>query len=363
MKNRINAKQTLKNPRVSLIRRWFSCSLLLLVTGYWSLVTDVYAGPETGATSANFLKIPVAVIPSALGQSYTAMISPDSILFNPAGLGLLSYSCFSGSHNQYVVGIRQEYAAITYRSKYGAVGLGFSMLDSGDIPSYDQDDILLGNTDTSHQFIILSVSQSFPNFPQDRGKLDPMIITPNWTRIEPVTDYRPKVYRFSIGASAKSVAETLDDLTSKTYTFDFGALLVLPHHFQIGASFLNAGGKQKFFTSSYEVSSVSRFGIAKDFHTVGDIMIFTLIGDMVKESDKDRYGSFGIETDILRLFQFRMGYVSRKDEGSKISGGLGLNLDRFTEKENIISGARVDYAYLNYGDFGATHRIGFQLIW
>ena len=43
-----------------------------------------------GATAASFLKIPVAAMPSGMGEAYTAMVGPDSILYNPAGLGLMS---------------------------------------------------------------------------------------------------------------------------------------------------------------------------------------------------------------------------------------------------------------------------------
>jgi len=323
----------------------------------------LFAGGGPGTTAANFLKIPVAVIPSALGESYTAMAGPDSILYNPAGLGLLSYSSFSGTHNRYIDEISQEYLALTYRSKFGTAGVGFSTLSSGKIDAYDENDSLIGETSTNHTSWTLSYAQCWPHFNQDIGKLDPMVITPNWTRVTPVLDYRPKTYRLAFGASLKKISEKLDKMTSSVYTGDVGAILVLPGHFHLGASALNMTGKQKFVFESYKLPSSIRAGVAKDFHSINDIMIVTVASDMVKYSDTPAFNTVGIETDIMRLFQFRIGYRSQRDIGSRFSGGFGLNFDKFTEKGSFIHGARVDYAYVDYGDLGPTHRFGMQMIW
>lgn len=318
---------------------------------------------EVGTTAANFLKIPIAPIPAAMGHAYTAMIGVDSILYNPAGLGLMSYSAFSGAHNEYIEGVRQEYAAISYRSRFGTVAAAFSVLNSGSIEAYNEYDHRIGETQTSHRFGVLAFSQSYPHFDEDRGKQDVMLIHPGWTRIEPVRDYRPKTMRFSFGVGLKYVAETLDDAESMTFSGDAGILLVLSHHFQIGASLLNFTGKQKFYEDSFSLPRTARIGIAKDFNTVKEIMIFKLTSDLISECDSKPYGAAGIEIDILKFAQLRGGYRMNRDAGSGLSAGLGLTLDRFTEKENIIHGARLDYAYLNYGIFGGTHRIGFQLLW
>jgi len=316
-----------------------------------------------GTTSANFLKIPVASVPAGLGEAYTAMVGPDSILYNPAGLGLLSYSAFSGSHNQYLEGITQEYLALAWRFPFGTVGAGFSSLSSGDIDAYDENDMPVGKTSTSHQLMVLSFAQSWPHFPKDAGKLDPMLITPGWTKIEPVADYRPKSYRLAAGGSVKKISEKLAGEASSVYAFDAGVTLVLPHHFHVGASALNFGGSQKFITSASQLPSSVRFGLAKDFHTVNDIMVFTVASDLVKYSDREYQTSAGLEMDVMKMFQLRLGYKAQKDSGSRMSGGFGMNFDRLSDRSSLINGARVDYAYVDYGALGVTHRLGVQLIW
>lgn len=323
----------------------------------------LFAGSGAGTTSANFLKIPVAVIPTALGESYTALSGPDSILYNPAGLGLLSYSAFSGTHNRYLEEITQEYAALAYRSRYGTLGAAFSMVSSGKITAYDSNDSIIGETSTNHQLWIVSFAQSWPRFRRDIGKLDPMLITPSWSRIPQEPDYRPKTYRVAVGASLKKIMEELDNVRGSVYTFDAGAILVLPGHLQLGASALNITGKQRFIYEEYALPQTLRVGAARDFHTINDIIIFTVATDMVKYSDDRAFNTVGVEADFMRLFQLRAGYRTRRDIGPRLSGGFGLNFDKFTERGGFINGIRVDYSYLAYGDLGNTHRFGLQLIW
>lgn len=323
----------------------------------------VLAGPSVGTTSANFLKIPAAAVPTAMGEAYTAMVGPDSIMYNPAGLGLLNYSSFSGAHNQYLDGITQEYLALSWRSRYGTIAGAYSTLSSGKIEAYDDNDMPVGNTSTGHTLMVLSYAQSWPHFNQDIGKLDPMLIAPGWTRIEPVKDYRPKAYRFAAGASLKRISEKLGDESSGSYALDAGLALVLPNHWQLGASAQNFGSARKFLEEESSLPSSLRFGIAKDFHTINDLMVFTVATDLVKYSDRDYLGAAGLEIDFMKMFQMRVGYKTQRDTGSKVCGGFGMNFDRLADRGGLLHGARLDYAYLDYGTLGATHRIGVQLIW
>lgn len=318
---------------------------------------------SVGTTSANFLKIPSAAVPTAMGEAYTAMVGPDSIMYNPAGLGLLNYSSFSGAHNQYLDGITQEYLALSWRSKYGTIAGAYSTLSSGKIEAYDENDMPIGNTSTGHTLMVLSYAQSWPHFNQDIGKLDPMLITPSWTKIEPVKDYRPKAYRFAAGASIKRIGEKLGDESTDSYAMDAGLALVLPQHWQLGASVQNFGSKRKFLEDSNSLPSSMRFGIAKDFHTINDLMVFTVASDLIKYSDRDYMGATGLEVDFMKMFQMRVGYKTQRDVGSRVSGGFGMNFDRLSDKGGLLHGARIDYAFLDYGSLGGTHRIGVQLIW
>ena len=330
-------------------------------------VLDCAAGARAdagaGTTAANFLKVPVAAIPTAMAEAYTAMVGPDSILYNPAALGLMSYSSFSGSHNQYLQGITQEYATLNWRFPFGTFGAAYSALSSGQIDAYDSDDMPAGKTSTSHSVMTVSYAQSWPHFRQDARHLDPMLATPSWTRVSPVTDYRPRSYRVAAGVSVKKITETLDTESSSAQAFDAGLMLLLPGHFQFGLSALNVGGKEKMVNESFQLPSSVRLGMATDFHTVNDVMIFTLASDLVKYRDSAYFNNTGVEVDVMRLFQFRVGYRTSKDTGSRMCGGIGMNFDKLTDKDSMVLGFRADYSYVDYGDLGTTQRIGVQFIW
>jgi len=223
-----------------------------------ALRVPVLAG-GAGTVSGDFLKIPVAAIPSALGEAYTALIGPDSILYNPAALGLLGYSTFSGSHNQYAAGVTQEYVSGAWRSPYGTLGAAYSTLYSGQIDAYDLNDMPIGNTSTRQSMLAVSFAQSWPHFNRDIGKVDPMLITPFWTSVRPVEDYRPKSYRFAFGGTVKKISEDLGGESASTYVYDAGAMLVLPHHLQAGFSALNIGpAYHHFCTGSTRARLCSR---------------------------------------------------------------------------------------------------------
>ncbi|MFH1619970.1 MAG: hypothetical protein ABIG11_08710 [bacterium] len=337
--------------------------LLFFAAFAFTCVFPLLTRADAGTSAANFLKIPIAPIPTAMGQAYTAMVGPDSILYNPAGLGLMNYSAFSGTHHEYIDGIRQEYAALAWRSRAGTVGIAFSMLNSGSIDAYDTNDAHIGQFSTSHELGVISFSRSFPQFDQDLGMQDAMLIHPNWSKIETVKNYRPRSFRLSLGGSLKHISERLDDTTSRTFSADAGVLLVFPRHFQVGASLLNMGGRQKFYLDTASLPMTARLGMAKDFNSLENILIFTLTADAVKEFDYESHLASGLEMDIMQMIQLRAGYRTNRDTGTGLSAGMGLTLDRFTDKENFIHGVRLDYAFLDYGAFGSTHRFGFQLLW
>lgn len=315
------------------------------------------------AYGGNFLKIPVAPVPSALSDSYSARVSADSLLYNPAGPGLLTYSELSLAHNQYFEGIMQEYLTSTVNTEYGNFSILYSVLSSGDIDRYDENENKIGKVSTSHKAYGIGYSKGFPYFEYARGKIDPMLITPSWSKIKPVKVYIPKVYRFSFGFLAKKIEERLDREKSSTIAFDAGALLVLPGHLHIGTSIQNISGKQKFYLEENKFPLIYRFGVAKDFHTVRDIMNFIFSVDFVNDEENGKYFNFGFENDILKSFQLRLGYSTKDREGSKLTVGFGMTFDRLLSQESLFQGFRMDYALVNYGVIGVTHRIGLQFIW
>lgn len=336
----------------------FFIAVLLALAGAGPL----YAGSDYGTTSANFLKMPVAPVPTGMGQAYTAMYGTDSVLYNPSGLAIMNYSSFSAAHNQYFMNMTQEYAALNLRFPFGTIAASYTSFSSGKFQGYDSGDNPTGNISAQFSAAGITFAKSWPYFEEDRGMIDPMPVTPFWSRLENVEDFRPKTYRFSVGATIKNISENLEESTANTFAFDAGALLILPGHWQFGFSTMNNGGNIRHEVESFPLPSVVRIGVAKDVHTKGDVMIFTFSADGVKYRDSDMFLAAGTEVNIARVFQARAGYSTQSDILGAFTAGAGLSLDMFGA-EGFLKGARLDYAFSNYASFGATHRIGFQIIW
>ncbi len=317
---------------------------------------DIYTG--------SFLRIPLPPYPTSVAESFTARVNGDSNLYNPAGIGLLTYSSLSIAQNNYIEGISQQYLNAVINTVYGNFSAFYSVMNSGDITSYDENENITGKTSAVYSYYGFSYSKGFPYFEYARKKIDPMLITPSWSKIKPVKVYIPKVYRFSVGVSAKRIEEKLDTEKRGVNLFDLGVLLVLPGHFHLGASLQNLSSKSKFYQQYEKIPSTFRVGIAKDFSTIKEIINFIFSADYVVVEGNEKYLNTATEVDISKAFQIRFGYSTKANSSfSKFAFGLGMTFDSVLSKESIIKGLRMDYAYLSHKYLGPTHRLGFQMIW
>ncbi|MDD4003958.1 MAG: hypothetical protein PHW69_01975 [Elusimicrobiaceae bacterium] len=330
------------------------------------MAANLFAGPAVaggaGTTAGNFLKIPTAAIPAALGSAYTGAGTVDSILYNPAGIGLVNYNSISFSHNEYIEGLKQEYFAGAMPFEWGRIGAAFSTLSSDDFDAYDEHGSRIGQTSSSHMLFALNYANSYPYFHEDKNTHDRMLLVPDWSKLPDIERYRPQTFRIAYGATIRYIKERLDDASSSSMAADLGVIFVPASHVQLGAALQNIGGKQNFDTETYSLPLTYRFGIATDFLARKRVLILKALGDAVKESDRDLYFNFGLESNIRQMFQLRAGYRTGQDTGNGLTFGAGLCLDRFTEEGYFFRGIRLDYAYIHQGAFGASHRLGFQIL-
>ncbi len=342
------------------VRRSFSRAAAA-ITAAAALCATAMAG-GAGTTGGNFLKIPSAAIPAALGSAYTAVGAVDSILYNPAGIGLLSYNSISFSHNEYLEGLRQEYLAGAMPFSWGRIGAAFTTLSSGDFDAYDEHGAHIGQTSSSHLLMAVNYANSYPYYPEDKNLHDRMLIMPDWSKLPDVERYRPQTLRIAYGATVKYLRERLDDASASAMTADAGIIIVPARYVQLGAAVQNIGGSQKFGDESFDLPLTYRAGIATNFISRKRILILKALADGVKESDRDLYFNFGMEANMLQSFQARVGYRTGQDLGNGLTFGAGICLDRYTEEGYFLRGIRLDYAYIYQGAFGASHRLGFQIL-
>lgn len=313
--------------------------------------------------TGHFLNVIPCPYPTSLSNAFTSHVNSDSVFYNPAGIGLLTYSVASIARHQYFENITHDYLNLTIDSKYGNLSMFYSILRSGEITAYDLNENIIGNTSTSHSLYGITYAKGFPYFEYAKGKIDPMLIPPYWSGIKPVKIYIPKVYRFSIGLTLKRIEDRLADVKKGINLVDVGALLVLPNHLQLGLSIQNITHKRKFYELEEKIPITFRIGVAKNFATIKDIMNFTFSSDyVIIESDR-KFLNSGMEINISKSFQIRVGYTTNDTSFSNFVAGIGLTFDKFLSKESIIRGLRMDYTYLGHKYLDTTHRLGFQMIW
>src|SRR3954469_9396506 len=101
----------IKKGQTYSMKRYFGpgSTVFLLIAG---LLCGRFAAASVGTEGAAFLDIPVGAGPAAMGAAYTALAKDAyAPVWNPAGLGFLPSTQFSGQHLAYLDTLNYEYAS------------------------------------------------------------------------------------------------------------------------------------------------------------------------------------------------------------------------------------------------------------
>lgn len=269
--------------------------------------------------AASFLRIDTNARPAAMAGAFTA-ISDDAsaIKWNPAGLSQLYHREIIVSHNEWIDGIKNEYAAYAHPyDKNWAFGAAVNYLHINGLIERDSYGAETGNTfGGSNSVISIAASR----------KLNPSL---------------------SLGVGTKMITETVYDKSARAFGIDLG-LLLSKNRFRFGLTLKNLGSSITLYEEAFPLPRT--FTLAAGYISPQDLKINLDI-------DKPTEGNFslklGSEYQIMDLLCVRMGYKTAKYEntGSGITFGLGFNYNDY----------KFDYGFLPYGDFGITHRITFGI--
>lgn len=256
---------------------------------------------ESGA----FLEMPISARASGMGDSFTAIADdPLGIYYNPAGIAFIKYPSVSLVYHKYIQDISGNSLAFVYPLKNWAIGLAPTVFKMEEEPVSDS----LGN-DTGDTFGY-------------QGTIIPVAAA--W-----------KLGNLAVGLSVKSYSEELDRQSSKTNTYDAGAIYRMGS-WQFGFASQNLGGK----IFSYDLAKTQRIGIAY----AGSGYLLSV------ENKKYKIGhsfSAGGEVSLADALKLRGGWRFWEDFGG-LTFGLGGEL----------GGLDFDYAFLSYGDLGNAHKVG-----
>lgn len=280
------------------------------------------AQSSAGADAFDFLRLDASARAVGMGGAYTALATDShALLYNPAGLARVKSSEATFMHNQYALGVGQQYIGVALKRGFG---FQFNYASLGDVPrtTISQPDGTGGRLNVSDTAL---------------GAGYGWALTPD----------------LSVGGGAKYISESLGDVTASGYAVDFGGLYRMSEikGLTLGASLLNLGPAVKFQSTSEKLPSTVRLGSAYALKLPRNDLTFAL--DLTKSLlDKVRLG-FGVETLIDEQFAVRTGFTTAQDAGLGVSFGLGW------------TGRKVgaDYAFVPLGALGNAHRLSFTLRW
>lgn len=304
----------------------------------------------SGTSAANFLKIGVGARPMAMGDAAIASInSPEALYWNVAALTRIDDEfSFAVSSMDWLVDSRNSYLAAAYKFEgVGSFGIDLQYLDYGRIEEttvYDQDG--------TGRF--LSASD--------------MVIGLGYAR--ELTD------RFSFGVKLKYINQTIADATGSAFAVDLGAVFqtsFFDNKLRFAASLSNFGTKLKFTgrdlsvtynipdnpgnkqipaelsTIDWDIPLLLRFGVSNYFIENEDVSLLVAY-DILDSRDYEVRHNVGTEIGLYKMVFLRGGYKFNYDE-VKYTIGLGLDF------KNIIDyKLKLDYVFLDFGDFGSLNQ-------
>jgi hypothetical protein len=253
---------------------------------------------------------------AALGSAFVGVADDASALFsNPAGLALLTHGELAFHNNYWLVDTLQATAVVGMPTlHWGGIGAAISYLDFGTYQGRDELGSLYGGY-SAHRLEL-------------QGGWGIGILP-----------------GLSVGAALRGAQESLENLSCSSFAFDIGALAVPLGDLRIGMSYANSG----WFAPTGVTASAFNIGGSYRFNLDSSTRLLTALSGSI-EPDAVSYIQAGMEAGFFSTFFVRAGYQSALTD-NRYGGFSGLTLGAGLSWK----GFNLDYAYLPYGDLGATN--------
>ena len=325
---------------------------VLVVLALLALAGEASAQSKTGTTVGTFLKIEPDARVAAMGNA--GVCRTDGLVgyyYNPAAIAMLDKKAIVFSHSAWIADIAYDHIGAAFPlGKSGTAAVTVTSLRSGDIAVRTVDQPL-GTGELYH--------------------VSDFAAAVGWAR--PITD------RFSIGAEASYVQETIWNNSLSAVVFHLGTSYTSsPKGLVLGASLSNLGTGGQFdgrdlgvtfdqdpnangdnptipaeiLTDKFGVPTMLRFGLAYPYE-INPMNKVRFEADALHEADNSESVNLGAEYSYRERFSFRAGWQSLFQEDAE--GGLTLGAGWTGEMNNAL-GFDFAYAYADQGRLGAVHR-------
>lgn len=290
----------------------------------------VWGQAKVGTAGAQFLELGVSARAIAMGEAFLSICDDASaVYYNPAGLSQLMERQAMFTHVSYPADINYDFVALAYpAARFGGVwGVGFTMLNAGDMPYLGDYEVHLSPTQTfTAKDYALSLSYA-----------------------RSLTD------RFNVGVTVKIIDELYDTERATGWAVDVGTLYDTGFKgFKIGMMISNFGPDLTFIDESYPLPMNFRFGGVVDVIRRGDHSAVFAVEGSHPNDNMEKFNA-GVEYWFREIFALRFGNYFEYDEGGiSTGGGLKFNVSR--------AAMSVDYGYHDMGHLDNTHRFSVGIV-
>jgi hypothetical protein len=310
-------------------------ALTILVLGLWA--TNAHAAnifEKVGTVGVQFLKIGVGARAAAMGEAFTPIADDATALYwNPAGIARIDHSQITLNHASWPGDLGHEFAGSVFRygSIPGTFGVSVNVLQMKPI-----------NETTA--FKPNGTGETF-----DAGDL-----AINFTYARMLTN------KFSFGGTLRWIHSGIEDEFAEGVMADFGTLYDTGFRgITIGMTIANLGPNMKFIEQDFALPAIFKLGVAMPTLDTEKHRVYSA-AEFNHPTDTAERANLGLEYTFLGLppnfeLALRGGYMLNRDEES-FATGFGV---RFPTSK--VSTARIDYAFVEIGRLGESHKISLLL--
>lgn len=309
----------------------------------------------SGSVGTTSLNLGVGARSEGMGGAFVAVADDTSALYwNPGGLGLVANTRLSGTHTEWLGGVRYEWVGFAQPfGKYATAAVGVKILTGGDV-------VRTVVTGTGYQEAgTFQYGTRHLSFGVGSGRVGNL-------RFGGAIEIVREALSFS-GAAA-------EELDARVTAVHLGGLYETPlPGFRVGGALRNLGDASPFGSVSSPLPRVFQVGAAYtlrlESETMEELPPELTTTELPKEKTTTGEVTFAAdglflreESPALRVgieYRFRNGFAVRAgyrtdglfDVVSRLAGGLGYATESY----------EVDYSFLPMGDLGSVHRFSFTL--
>jgi long-subunit fatty acid transport protein len=323
----------------------FFCAGVCVQPLFSQLVPNL-GGQRSGISSFQFLKIGADARGSAMGDAYIAVVNDvGAIYWNPAGLTSSMTDQAIFSHTEWLVDLKHDFAAASYHfDENNIIGLSFVSLTTDPMKITTE----FQPAGTGNYFTYSDIGVGL-------------------TYARKMTD------QFSVGATVRYVRETIAELHADAILVDLGTFYymglgtsrfsVVVSNFgnNVKPSGIAVAGNGKTYSSFQDFSPPTLFKLGYAFEPYEDDQHrITTSVQLNHPNDNAENIRLGGEYEFDKMFFLRAGVKRTIGEsllGKAISTAEDLSFGAGVKIPLGITTANVDYAFSNFNELGAVHRI------